>query len=167
MTSKRKEIFLREGDGFIVVYSCMDRESYLAIPRFKEMIDESRDLVLSDPVSVVLIENKTDLRGHRSVHARNEGQLLAKSYGWIYGEASALVESEDAPKLFYNLLREIRFKNPVPVHLTPRASFHHSGEVAGSSKGYSNDLGVSKRPAIRKLSCPLKLFHCTHRSQTQ
>lgn len=66
------ENFLHVGDGFIIVYSMTDRKSYITIPRYKEMIEESRDCTIQGPPSIVLIGNKTDLEEHRTVAKRKD-----------------------------------------------------------------------------------------------
>ncbi|KAJ7388950.1 hypothetical protein OS493_034582 [Desmophyllum pertusum] len=88
-TSKLTENFLSTGDGFVIVYSIADRQSYITVPRYKEMIGAvSCDTTNLGPVSFLLIGNKTDLDEHRSV-AKKEGQTLVKRYGWSFGETSA------------------------------------------------------------------------------
>jgi len=105
-TSKLTENFLQTGDGFVIVYSVTDRKSYITVPRYKEMIEESCDRANQGPASLLLIGNKTDLEEHRTV-AKREGQNLAQRYGWSFGEASA-AEYDGVDKCFYELLREIR-----------------------------------------------------------
>ena len=66
-----------------------DRKSYITVPRYKEMIEESRDRANEGPVPFLLIGNKTDLEEHRTA-AKSEGQTLANRYEWLFGEASAI-----------------------------------------------------------------------------
>ena len=98
--------FLSTADGFVIIFSIADRKSYLAVPRYKEMIEESRDRANEDPVSVVLIGNKTDLEEHRTV-SKTEGKILAERFGWQFLEASA-AEYEGVDNCFSDLIREIR-----------------------------------------------------------
>lgn len=126
--SKLVENFLHVGDGFIIVYSMTDRKSYITIPRYKEMIEESRDCTNQGPPSIVLIGNKTDLEEHRTV-AKREGQTLAKRYGWLFGEASA-AEYDGVDVCFYDLIREMRARR---CKMNPSALLLHLNDLRQSS----------------------------------
>lgn len=126
--SKLVEKFLHAGDGFIVVYSMTDRKSYITIPRYKEMIEESRDCTTQGPASFVLIGNKTDLEEHRTV-AKREGQTLAKRYGWLFGEASA-ADYDGVDSCFYDLIREMRARGR---KMSPPEPLLHLNDLCQSS----------------------------------
>lgn len=154
-TSKLKENFLSTGDGFIVIYSIADRKSYITVPRYKEMIEESRDRANQGPVPFLLIGNKTDLEEHRTV-AKIEGQMLANRYEWLFNEASA-AEYDGVDKSFCDLIREIRVRrrkvsSPVfPSHVMNNLR-HSSGSDVDSQTDESASECKNKRPVKKKLS---------------
>jgi len=154
-TSKLRENFLSTGDGFIVIYSIADRKSYITVPRYKEMIEESRDRANEGPVPFLLIGNKTDLEEHRTV-AKSEGQTLANRYEWLFGEASA-AEYDGVDKSFCDLIREIRARRrkvsppEFPSHLLNNLR-HSSYSDIDSQTDESASECKKKRTVKKKLS---------------
>lgn len=76
---------IREGEGFILVYSITARSTFERIERFRTQIARVKD---SDTVPIVLVGNKVDKATEREV-SREEGQALAKRMGCDFIEASA------------------------------------------------------------------------------
>ena len=105
---------MKRADGFIIIYSMTDRESFLAVPKYKEMIDRSRDKDNLCPTSIVLLANKGDLHDHRIVSSK-DGKLMAAQYGWTFAEVSA-ASSDGVDKIFHELIRELEFNNTM-MHL--------------------------------------------------
>lgn len=153
-SSKLKENFLSTGDGFIVIYSITDRKSYITVPRYKEMIEESRDRANQDPVPFLLVGNKTDMEEHRTV-AKREGQALANRYEWLFGEASAL-EYDGVDKSFCDLIREIQTRRrkvsptDFPSHLMGNLR-HSSCSDVDSQTDESASECKKKRTVKKKL----------------
>lgn len=145
-TSKLKDTFLSTGDGFIVIYSIVDRRSYITVPRYKEMIEESRDRGDHRPLPFLLIGNKVDLEEHRTV-AKNEGQALANRYEWLFHEASA-AEYDGVDKSFCDLIRQIRAQRRVicSPDFASSCSDIDSQDEEGASEG------KKRRKARKKLS---------------
>ncbi|GAA6022094.1 hypothetical protein JCM11491_002106, partial [Sporobolomyces phaffii] len=83
-TSLRSQ-WIREGDGFLVVYSTTSRSSFLRIHEFIQQITRVKD---SDRVPIVLVGNKVDRINEREVDTR-EGLELAKRLGCEFVETSA------------------------------------------------------------------------------
>ncbi|XP_032239412.2 ras-like protein 1 [Nematostella vectensis] len=136
---KLRDQFVREGDGFIVVYSTADRSTFANLHRYRDMMKLSRDTNLpsnrtrdtrpdscpglneqthdglsKDAISVLVIGNKSDLIGERDV-TRDEGQRLAETYGWLFAEASAL-EYEAADACIADLVRDMMAKRSMRNH---------------------------------------------------
>lgn len=151
-TSKLKETFLSTGDGFIVIYSIVDRRSYITIPRYKEMIEESRDRADKSPLPFLLIGNKIDLEEHRTV-AKSEGQALANRYEWLFHEASA-AEYDGVDKSFCDLIREIRARRRMisSPDLASSCSDIDSQEDESASEG-------KKRRKARKKRSDSNIYH--------
>lgn len=95
--------WMREGNGFLLVYSITSRSSFDDIATFKDKILRAKDV---DNVPIVLVGNKCDLDAHRQVSA-SEGSGLAQKWGCKFMETSAKerIKSEDC---FYDVVRAIR-----------------------------------------------------------
>lgn len=76
---------MREGKGFLLVYSVTSRSSFDDIAAFKDKILRAKDV---DNVPIVLVGNKCDLEAQRQV-AANEGKELARQWGCSFMETSA------------------------------------------------------------------------------
>lgn len=80
-----RDQWIREGEGFILVYSITARSTFERIERFRTQIARVKD---SDTVPIVLVGNKVDRANEREV-GREEGAALAKRLGCDFVEASA------------------------------------------------------------------------------
>ncbi|KDO19758.1 hypothetical protein SPRG_15092 [Saprolegnia parasitica CBS 223.65] len=88
--------WMREGKGFLLVYSITSRTTFDEIKTFKDKILRAKD---TNRVSMVLVGNKCDLERNRDVSFA-EGQALAREWGWsLHGD------NEDC---FFQVVREIR-----------------------------------------------------------
>ncbi|KAL7683478.1 putative small GTP-binding protein [Plasmopara halstedii] len=95
--------WMREGKGFLLVYSVTSRSSFDDISAFKDKILRAKDV---DNVPIVLVGNKCDLDAQRQV-ATNEGKELARQWGCAFMETSAK-ERILNEECFYQVVREIR-----------------------------------------------------------
>ncbi|TYZ60706.1 hypothetical protein PybrP1_004723 [[Pythium] brassicae (nom. inval.)] len=95
--------WMREGKGFLLVYSVTSRSTFDDISSFKDKILRAKDV---DNVPIVLVGNKCDLDSQRQV-AKGEGEQLARRWGCAFMETSAKerINNEDC---FYQVVREIR-----------------------------------------------------------
>ncbi|GAA5991572.1 hypothetical protein JCM5350_002620 [Sporobolomyces pararoseus] len=105
-TSLRSQ-WIREGDGFLVVYSTTSRSSFLRIHEFIQQITRVKD---SDKVPIVLVGNKVDRINEREVDTR-EGQELAKRLGCEFVETSAKTR-EGLELAYHTAVRLIQGQNP-------------------------------------------------------
>ena len=76
---------MREGKGFLLVYSITSRSSFDDIVAFKDKILRAKDV---DNVPIVLVGNKCDLEVQRQVVV-DEGRSLARRWGCAFMETSA------------------------------------------------------------------------------
>ncbi|GAN07876.1 RAS-like protein [Mucor ambiguus] len=104
--SAMREQYMRNGEGFLLVYSITSRLSFEEIETFHQQICRVKD---RDYFPMVLIANKCDLESERQVSSQ-EGRDLAKQYGCQFVETSAKVRIhvDDA---FYAVVRDIRHYN--------------------------------------------------------
>lgn len=93
------------GEGFILVYSINDKESF-------KSLDEKREIILklkkNNNVPMVIVGNKSDLENERKI-SREEGQSLAKKWGCKFFETSVLVNNH----YFLMISLEIFFLNKI------------------------------------------------------
>ena len=108
---------MREGKGFLLVYSVTSRSTFDEVSNLKEKILRAKDV---NDVPMVLVGNKCDLDDLREVNEA-EGQELAASWGsgctFMETSAKERIRNEEC---FYQLVREIR-KMETQVVIDPEA----------------------------------------------
>lgn len=104
--SAMREQYTRTGEGFLLIYSITDRDSFKEIKSYQRQILRVKD---KDYYPIILVGNKSDLIMERVV-AKHEGEALARTFGCKFIETSAKmrVNVDDA---FYEMVREIRRYN--------------------------------------------------------
>ncbi|KAI8093335.1 ras-like protein 3 [Halteromyces radiatus] len=104
--SAMREQYMRNGEGFILVYSITSRLSFEEISTFYQQIRRVKD---KDFFPMILVGNKCDLESDRQVSSQ-EGYDLAKEFGCPFMETSAKqrINVDDS---FYEVVREIRRMN--------------------------------------------------------
>ncbi|MCO5565547.1 hypothetical protein L7F22_019221 [Adiantum nelumboides] len=100
-----RDQWIREGEGFLLVYSIADRATFERVERFREQISRVKD---TEPQSVpiMLVGNKCDKVNAREV-SRDEGQALAQRLGCRFVESSAKT-CVNVEKAYYTVVRMIR-----------------------------------------------------------
>jgi len=101
--SAMREQYMRTGEGFLLVYSITDRQSFEEIMTFQQQILRVKD---KDYFPMIVVGNKCDLDGERQVSTQ-EGQNLAKNFGCKFIETSAKSRI-NVDNAFYDIVREIR-----------------------------------------------------------
>jgi len=101
-----REQYMRTGEGFLLVYSITDRQSFEEIMTFQQQILRVKD---KDYFPMIVVGNKCDLDGERQVSTQ-EGQQLAKNFGCKFIETSAKSRI-NVDNAFYDIVREIRRYN--------------------------------------------------------
>lgn len=104
--SAMREQYMRNGEGFLLVYSITSRMSFEEITTFYQQICRVKD---RDYFPMVLVGNKCDLETDRQVSSQ-EGRDLAKQFGCRFIETSAKqrIQVEEA---FFEVVRDIRRYN--------------------------------------------------------
>lgn len=109
--SAMREQYMHTGEGFLLVYSIIDRNSFEEIPKFYRQILRVKD---RPEFPMVLVANKADLEGERVVSGA-EGESLASELKIKYVETSAKHRIH-VDKAFHDLVRVIRqAQKPMPV----------------------------------------------------
>ncbi|KAI5637290.1 ras family domain-containing protein [Phthorimaea operculella] len=102
--SAMREQYMRKGDGFLLVYSVTDSQSYANIRHFHTQILRVKD---RDTYPMLLAANKVDLL-HLRVVSEEQGRELARQLGAPYIETSAKEPPLNIDKAFHELVRIIR-----------------------------------------------------------
>jgi len=103
--------YMRQGQGFLIVYSIADKTSFERLQDFYSNIHRVKeDEIPKGKIPIIIVGNKCDLEQHRVV-TTEQGQEYAKSIGCQFIEASAKtrVGVEEA---YFNLVKKIRELSP-------------------------------------------------------
>ncbi|KAF9135719.1 Ras GTPase ras2 [Mortierella sp. 14UC] len=98
-----RDQWIRDGEGFLLVYSIAARSTFDRIRRFRDQIVRVKD---SENVPLMLVGNKCDKLAEREV-TRDEGALMARSLRCEFTETSAKT-CVNVERSFYNVVRMIR-----------------------------------------------------------
>lgn len=106
--SAMREQYMRKGDGFLLVYSVTDKQSYQNIIHFHTQILRVKD---RDMYPMLLVANKVDLVHLRKV-TEESGRELALKLGIPYIETSAKDPPLNVDAAFHEVVRIIRSQPP-------------------------------------------------------
>ncbi len=120
-----RDQWIRDGEGFVLVYSISSRSSFSRIQKFHHQIQRVKESAAAGsptypgsplsqtmasaslgPPPVMLVGNKCDRVTEREVSTQ-EGSALAKSLGCDFVEASAK-NNHNVEKAFYDVVRQLR-----------------------------------------------------------
>ncbi|KAI7850273.1 ras-like protein 1 [Circinella umbellata] len=101
--SAMREQYMRNGEGFLLVYASTSRLSFEEISTFHQQISRVKD---RDTFPMVLVANKCDLEQERQV-SMQEGRDLARQFGCQFFETSAK-QRINVDEAFYGVVRDIR-----------------------------------------------------------
>lgn len=155
-----RDQWIRDGEGFVLVYSITSRNSYDRIRKFYNQVQRVKESshpasptsrsylhsqlqngpVYSGPVPVMLVGNKNDKHHEREVSAQ-EGQALARELGCDFVEASAK-NCVNVERAFFDVVRSLRKqrqspssaseRKPAPLHVS---KYHNqNSEIAHSGR---------------------------------
>jgi len=97
--SAMRDQYMRTGDGFLMVYSVTDKQSYQNIIHFYEQILRVKD---RDIYPMLLVANKVDLVHLRKV-SEEQGRELAHRLGVPYIETSAKDPPQNVEAAFHEV----------------------------------------------------------------
>lgn len=98
-----RDNYFRSGEGFLCVFSLVDRESFAGISEIRESVLRVK---VDNQIPLILVGNKSDLVENREVSAA-EAESMASSWGVPYVETSAKTK-QNVDKIYYDLLTMIR-----------------------------------------------------------
>ena len=98
--------WMREGKGFLLVYSIVSRQSFDEVAMLREKILRTKDDDDGSNVPIVMAGNKCDLENARQV-GTEEGQQLADEWNCAFFETSARDKINNV-ECFYKVVQLIR-----------------------------------------------------------
>ena len=110
-----REQYMRSGEGFVIMYSITDRQSFREASQAKKQIERVRR---SEDIPMVLVANKIDLESKREV-TTEEGQTLAQEFDCPFFETSAALR-HFVDDVFHTLVRRIRKKERLGLKSTQK-----------------------------------------------
>lgn len=133
-----RDQWIRDGEGFILVYSITSRNSYDRIRKFYNQVQRVKEShpasptghsylhqaqvqtspIYTGPVPVMLVGNKSDKHHEREVSSQ-EGLALAKELGCEFVEASAK-NCVNVEKAFFDVVRALRKQRQNPITANDR-----------------------------------------------
>ncbi|TGO40840.1 hypothetical protein BHYA_0030g00060 [Botrytis hyacinthi] len=149
-----RDQWIRDGEGFVLVYSISSRSSFTRIQRFHNQIQRVKEssssspiypgspispVSPSEPVPIMLVGNKCDRVTEREVSTQ-EGHALARELGCEFVEASAK-NCVNVEKAFYDVVRQLRRQrqqrsSASGTGKSPRANTMDNGMVRDESRKY-------------------------------
>lgn len=98
-----RELYIKSGMGFLLVYSVTDRQSLQELMDLREQVLRIKDM---NRVPMVLVGNKADLKDERVISVE-EGIEVSSDWGKVpFYETSALLRS-NVDEVFIDLVRQI------------------------------------------------------------
>ncbi|KAG5978825.1 Ras GTPase ras2 [Claviceps digitariae] len=149
-----RDQWIRDGEGFVLVYSISSRSSFTRIKRFHHQIQRVKESCSSSPsypgsplsaispqmpVPIMLVGNKSDRVTEREVSTQ-EGHALARELGCEFVEASAK-NCINVEKAFYDVVRILRRQR--------QHASRPSGSTSGRSRNGNGDVGGRERDTLR------------------
>ena len=102
--SAMRDLYIREGQGFILVYSITSRESLEDVQRIRDQILKIKRC---KDIPIVLVGNKNDLSGERVV-SRYEGTSMATVFNNCSFMESSAKSAHNVNEIFEDVVRQIR-----------------------------------------------------------
>ncbi|RYO78649.1 hypothetical protein DL766_000056 [Monosporascus sp. MC13-8B] len=128
-----RDQWIRDGEGFVLVYSISSRSSFSRIKRFHHQIQRVKESTTASPtypgspitasaptapVPIMLVGNKSDRVTEREVSTQ-EGHALARELGCEFVEASAK-NCINVEKAFYDVVRILRRQRQAAARPMPQ-----------------------------------------------
>lgn len=158
-----RDQWIRDGEGFVLVYSITSRNSYDRIRKFFNQVQRVKESsypgsptghsymqpqaqpnpVYTGPVPVMLVGNKSDKHHEREVSAQ-EGAALAKELGCEFVEASAK-NCVNVEKAFFEVVRLLKRQRQNPTSSTDRRTANTHGSRRHHDNHESGRSGKSRK----------------------
>lgn len=139
-----RELYIKSGMGFLLVYSVTDRQSLDELMDLREQVLRIKDM---NRVPMVLVGNKADLQDERAISIE-EGIEVSSNWGKVpFYETSALLRS-NVDEVFVDLVRQI-IRNEMESVNSPEVATSSAGNFVGNSAGQQKRQGqkqIEKKP---------------------
>jgi GTPase KRas protein len=160
-----RDQWIRDGEGFVLVYSISSRSSFTRITRFHNQIQRVKESSASSPtypgsplsstmpqapVPIMLVGNKSDRVTEREVSTQ-EGHALARELGCEFVEASAK-NYINVEKAFYDVVRQLRRQRVQTSQRQPTTSGKQRTQTAESGQ---RDTDRTYRPRPKNRRCTI------------
>ena len=99
-----RDNYFRSGEGFLCVFSLIERETFAATNEFREQILRVK---VDEQTPLILVGNKLDLCDDRREVGQDEAESLARSWGVPYVETSAKTKL-NVDKVYFDLMSKIQ-----------------------------------------------------------
>lgn len=109
--SASRDAYMRANDGFVLVYSITDHQTFCNLHKRKEQIDRVKNYDTKN-MPLVLVGNKCDQYDKREVSIY-QGERLARKLRCSFFEASAKVY-RNVDEVFMNLAHQFSPKDQIP-----------------------------------------------------
>ncbi len=139
-----RETFMHTGDGFLLVYSITDDQTFEDLRSIREQILRVHN---DRKVPMVIVGNKVDLADDRAV-SKEEGSKLASEFGAQFVEVTAK-EDFKVKDSFHMLIRTILAKNPKAGQDSTGAGVFGAG-VADHSGDVEVEISKQKKKTGKK-----------------
>jgi len=154
--SAMREQYMRDGAGFLIVYSVTSRSSFREVQEFHRQVRRVKN---SDWEPICLVGNKADLEHERRV-STSEGLELALSLGVDHFMEYSAKINFNVEKAFFDVVRLLRIQGPRPPRHDNDNSYDSKTSLFGKQLVISPDEAAS--PLGRE-----KLARClAHASRT-
>ncbi|KXL44783.1 hypothetical protein M433DRAFT_8895 [Acidomyces richmondensis BFW] len=160
-----RDQWIRDGEGFVLVYSISSRSSFMRIQKFYQQIQRVKEAAAAGsptypgsplsqtmgsttvgPAPVMLVGNKCDRVTEREVSTQ-EGSHLAKQLNCDFVEASAK-NCVNVEKAFYDVVRQLRKQRasaPLPHKTRPQYDNYTYPERTKNPDRYYSDKGRNEK----------------------
>ncbi|KAK0107026.1 Ras GTPase ras2 [Cadophora gregata] len=162
-----RDQWIRDGEGFVLVYSISSRSSFTRIQRFHNQIQRVKEssasspsypgspissVAPSAPVPIMLVGNKSDRVTEREVSTQ-EGHALARELGCEFVEASAK-NCINVEKAFYDVVRQLR-RQRMQNNIKAMQGSGRGQRAATGGDGPIRDNNRIYRPDKRRTKCTI------------
>ena len=165
-----RDQWIRDGEGFVLVYSIASRSSFSRIQRFHHQIQRVKEASAGSPsypgsplaavggapgsVPIMLVGNKADRVTEREVSTQ-EGHALARELGCDFVEASAK-NCINVEKAFYDVVRLLRRQRQASLRAAPSAGRTGGAGGGDAGGGRARDTGrVYREDKKEKKKCAI------------
>eukprot|EP01088_Endostelium_zonatum_P016510 TRINITY_DN4491_c0_g1_i1.p1 TRINITY_DN4491_c0_g1~~TRINITY_DN4491_c0_g1_i1.p1 ORF type:complete len:184 (+),score=42.16 TRINITY_DN4491_c0_g1_i1:80-631(+) len=103
-----RDLYMKSGDGFFLVYSIMSESTFLALKEIKEKISRVKDY---EDVPTVMIGNKVDLESERQVQLKDAKQQATEWKCSLFETSAKTRKNVDAA--FMDLISQMEKKKGI------------------------------------------------------